>query len=93
VDVVEVDQPQGARVLEQDGQDVATFEEFPVMEAVVAEAALLRIDEVELPYRHVVPRDAGGQVAATRRSIARKSVKCSAVAGATAAAISASVVS
>jgi len=47
MDVVEVDQPQRARVFEQDGQ--AAFEEFPAVKAGVAEAAVLRIDEVELP--------------------------------------------
>ena len=49
MDVVEVDQPQGARVFEQDGQAVAAFEELPAVKTRVAESAVLPIDEVELP--------------------------------------------
>src|ERR1035441_623399 len=63
VDVVQVEQSQCAGVLEQHGEGVAALQDLPGVEALVAQAAVLGIDEVELPQRHLAAGDGGAHVA------------------------------
>jgi hypothetical protein len=66
VEVVEVDQPEGAGVLEQRSQGVAAFQERPIVVAVVAEAAVVPIFQVELSQCHLVARDGRAEVIEAR---------------------------
>jgi hypothetical protein len=63
VDVVKVEQSQRAGVFEQHRKGVAAFEDLPRMQAVVAQTAVLGVDEIQLPQRHLTAGDGGTHVA------------------------------
>ena len=56
----DVDEAEGRGVLEQDGEGVAAFEDRPVGVSAVAEAAVLGVDEVQLPQSAFAAGDSRG---------------------------------